>query len=493
MPDHSATGLPTLNACVQRDLDYLAYPDKPWVLDLDAQQLAAIAPGVAPSEVLHCAIVGGGQFGLTLAHGLQRECVNRVRVFDRNPAGREGPWMTFARMSMLRTPKRHTGHELGNASLSFQAWYEAQHGAEGWEQLFRISRPDWQAYLGWYREVTGVDMVNDCEVTAVEPWPNAQDCVVFRLTLRTAQGERYAWARTVVFSSGAEGSGGHQVPGFISEHLPKSLYAHTSEWPIDFSAFAGKRIGLLGSGAASFDAAIAALEAGAQEAVLCFRRPSLPHTNPRRWMEFSGFLAHYPELSDAERWRYLQRLYAIGQPPPEPTFARAMAQPGFSMRPSTPWLSVREDQGQVVVDTPSGEERFDFIFAATGAFVDLSARPEFAGLLPHIALWKDHYEAPADQAEPRLERFPYLGRFAQFTEKTPGSAPWLRRLFTITRAATLSMGPSAASNSNIKYTAPRIISGVTRALFLDDAPRHAQRFDTVDHSELAAERVAGAH
>jgi cation diffusion facilitator CzcD-associated flavoprotein CzcO len=237
MSDHPTTGLSLLNASVQRDLDYLAYPDKPWVLDLDADRLAAIAPGVAPTDVLHCAIVGGGQFGLTLAHGLQRECVNRVRVFDRNPQGREGPWMTFARMSMLRTPKRHTGHELGNASLTFQAWYEAQHGAEGWDKLFRISRPDWQAYLGWYREVTGVDMVNDCEVTAVEPWPSADDCVLFRLTMRTPQGEQRAWARTVVFSSGAEGSGGHQVPGFIADMLPKHLYAHTSEWPIDFSAF----------------------------------------------------------------------------------------------------------------------------------------------------------------------------------------------------------------------------------------------------------------
>ncbi len=487
-PSHTPTppGLSGLNDRVRRDLDYLAYPDKPWVLDLDPQALAAAAPGVAPSEVLHCAIIGGGQFGLTIAHGLQRECVPRVRVFDRNPRGREGPWMTFARMSMLRTPKRHTGHDLGNASLTFQAWYEAQHGTEGWDRLFRIARPDWQAYLGWYRDVTGVDVVNDCEVTAVEPWPSAARCQLFRLTLRTGGASRHAWARTVVFASGAEGSGGHQVPTFIADHLPPHLYAHTSEWPIDFSAFTGKRIGLLGSGAASFDTAIAALEAGAREAVLCFRRPALPHTNPRRWMEFAGFLAHYPELPDSERWRYLQRLYAIGQPPPQPTFDRAVALPGFALRPSTPWLAVREDKGQAVVTTPSGEERFDFVFAATGAFVDLAARPEFAGLLPHAALWGERYRPPAELAEPRLERFPYLGRFAQFTEKTPGSAPWLERLFTITRAATLSMGPSAASNSNIKYTAPRIISGVTRALFLEDAPRHAQRFEAHDHAELPA-------
>lgn len=486
MSDNCLSGLQRLNARVRRDLNYLAYPAKPWVLNIDERLLAEVAPGVAPGDVLHCAVVGGGQFGLTIAHGLQRECVDHVRVFDRNPRGREGPWMTFARMSMLRTPKHHTGHELGNASLTFQAWYEAQHGAEGWDSLFRISRPDWQAYLGWYREVTGLDVVNDCEVIRVEPWPNARTCLLFRLTIRTQDGEQHAWARTVVFSSGAEGSGGHIVPACIADHLPKRLYAHTSEWPIDFTAFAGKRVGLLGSGAASFDAAIAALEAGAREAVLCFRRPALPNTNPRRWMEFSGFLAHFPELPDAERWNYLQRLYDIGQPPPQPTFDRAMALPGFSMRPATPWLTMREEGDQAVVTTPAGEERFDFLFAATGAFVDLAARPEFAALLPHVALWRDHYQPPPERAEPRLERFPYLGHFAQFTEKAPGSAPWVERLFTITRAATLSMGPSAASNSNIKYTAPRIISGVTRALFLEDAPRHALRFDAHDHSELPA-------
>ncbi|MBP6893238.1 MAG: NAD(P)/FAD-dependent oxidoreductase [Pseudacidovorax sp.] len=486
MPSDS---LEALSARVQRDLSYLAYPAKPWVLDFDAARLRAMGVDVAPEAVLHCAIVGGGQFGLTIAHGLRRECVDRVRVFERNPRGLEGPWMTFGRMKMLRTPKDPTGHDLGNASLTFRAWYEAQHGADGWEQLFRISRPDWQAYLGWYREVTGIDMVNEVEVTAVEPWPSATDCQLFRLTVRGRDRVDTVWARTVVFSGGAEASGGHVVPDFISEHLPNNLYAHTSDWPIDFRRFEGQRVGLLGSGAAAFDAAIAALEAGAREAVLCFRRPALPRTNPRRWMEFAGFLAHYPELSDDQRWAYMQELYRIGQPPPVPTFDRAVSLPGFVMKASTPWLAVREDAGQVLVDTPQGQERFDFVFAATGAFVDLAQRPEFAGLLPYAALWADRHVPTAAKAEPRLGRFPYLGRFGEFTEKTPGCAPWLDHLFTTTRGATLSLGPSAASNSNIKYTAPRVISGVTRALFLDDAPEHGRRFATANHDELAPDKL----
>jgi hypothetical protein len=180
----------------------------------------------------------------------------------------------------------------------------------------------------------------------------------------------------------------------------------------------------------------------------------------------------------------MQKLYAIGQPPPQPTYDRAVAHPNFQMRPSTPWLAVRQEQDQVVVSTPGGEARFDFVVAATGAYVDLAARPEFAGLLPYAALWNERYEPPAALREPRLGRFPYLGRFAEFTEKRPGTAPWLDRLFTITRGATLSMGPSAASNSNIKYTAPRLISGVTKALFLEDAGRHARRYAAHDHGEL---------
>jgi cation diffusion facilitator CzcD-associated flavoprotein CzcO len=472
----SPPGLAALEARLAADLDWIAYPAKPW--------------GAPPAGVLNCAIVGGGQFGLTIAHGLRRECVEGVEIFDRNPRGREGPWMTFARMHMLRTPKDLAGHELGNASLSFRAWYEAQHGAEGWARLFRISRPDWQSYLDWYRTVTGAVVHNESEVVAVLP-PDGT-CPHFRLTVRRAAGDSTVLARTVVFASGAEGSGGHSVPGFIADHLPPHLFAHTNDWPFDFSTLAGTRVGLLGAGASAFDTAIAALEAGAREAVLCFRRPALPLSNPRRWMEFSGFLAHYPELPDAHKWTYLQRLYSIGQPPPQPTFERAIALPGFRMASATPWLAVREADGRVVVDTPHGEERFDFVFAATGVAVDLGMRPEFEHIARHCALWRDRYVAPAGLEDERLGRFPYLGRHCEFTERASGTAPWLSRVFTITRAATLSMGPSSASNSNVKYTAPRIIAGVTRALFLEEAEPFLATFMGGEYHELAAGAVAAA-
>ena len=397
-------GLQALERRVRQELDYLAYPDKPWVEPLARPDAA---------DASNCAIVGGGQFGLAIAAGLKRECVDRVTVFDRNPRGREGPWMTFARMEMLRTPKHLTGPDLGAASLTFRAWYEAQHGAAGWEKLFRISRPDWQAYLGWYRDVMQLDVRNEAEVIDIEPLPPD----LFRLSVRIAGRVESVLARTVVLASGAEGSGARVVPAFIRDALPRELYAHTND-EIDFTRLIGKRVGILGAGASAFDNATAALTAGAASATLCFRRAQLPVANPRRWMEFSGFLAHYPELSDAERWAYMHRLYDISQPPPEPTFKRAVSLPGFSMRPATAWRSVAATPaGTVRVETDGGPLEFDFVIAGTGIAVDLSLRPELARIAPHLVRWGERYAPPAELADARLAGFPYMDRFSAFTPR----------------------------------------------------------------------------
>jgi FAD-dependent urate hydroxylase len=475
----SETGLAGLEQRVRRDLECLSYPDKPWV-----------EPVRAPdgSVALDCAVIGGGQFGLAVAFGLRREKIGNVAVFDRSTAGREGPWVTFARMSMLRTPKDLTGPDLGVGSLTFRAWYEAQHGRDGWEKLNRIPPVRWMDYLRWYRAVLKLDVRNDANLRKIEP---AGD--LFRLTFDIAGRETIVHARTIVLATGAEGSGDRYVPPFIADNLPKNLYAHTND-AIDPTELKGKRLGILGAGASAFDYAAAALEAGATEARLFFRRKSLPMQNPRRWMEFSGFLAHYPELPDAQRWAYMHRLYDISQPPPVPTFQRATALPGFAMHPGTPWQRVSSPDGKVaVVETATGQRfTFDYVMAATGMVVDLALRPELADIAPHVALWGDRYTPPAELADHRLAKFPYLGRYCDFLEKTPGTAPWLSRVFTITRGATMSMGPSAASNSNMKYTAPRIVAGVVRRLFLDRADEFYKAFSENEHNELQPAHVQAA-
>ena len=89
--------------------------------------------------MLDVAIVGAGQGGLGTAFGLLRERISNIQVFDRNHQGLEGPWVTFARMITLRTPKHITGPDYGVASLTPRAWYEAKYGVAAWAGLDKIA------------------------------------------------------------------------------------------------------------------------------------------------------------------------------------------------------------------------------------------------------------------------------------------------------------------------------------------------------------------
>jgi cation diffusion facilitator CzcD-associated flavoprotein CzcO len=103
----------------------------------------------AGKPALDALIVGAGQSGLVTAFALMRERVRNILAIDRAPAGKEGPWVTFARMPTLRSPKDQTGPDLGIPSLTFQAWYEAQHGAAAFASLHLIPSVDWHEYLQW--------------------------------------------------------------------------------------------------------------------------------------------------------------------------------------------------------------------------------------------------------------------------------------------------------------------------------------------------------
>jgi cation diffusion facilitator CzcD-associated flavoprotein CzcO len=464
-----AGGLAALEAQAARDLEILAYPTPDWVTPVRAPD-GTIA--------LDCAIVGAGQYGVTIGAGLRRERVQRIELFDGAAIGREGPWVTFARMSMLRTPKTLTGPDLGLPSLSFRAWWEAQHGAAGWDAMFRIPRTAWMDYLTWYRRTLDLPVRNGWRLAGLTPVAD-----LLHLTFDTPAGSRTIFARTCVLATGAAGSGGFSIPEEIRQAVPKERLYHAND-PLDPAIFKGMRIGILGAGASAFDTASAALQAGAVSADLCFRRPALPTTNPRRWMENAGYLAHYVDLSDARKWATMHRLLSIGQGPPKPTFDAAVALPGFALHPATGWDDVRWTGSDVGVTSGTRKFRFDAVVVATGMRVDFALRPELSALAADAAFWADRHAPALDQRNEALGRFPYLDRFGAFTERQAGAAPWLSRVLTITRGATLSLGPVAASNSGMKYTAPRLIEGVKRRLFLD---QESQAWDDLlhrDHTEL---------
>src|SRR5262245_11804102 len=138
--------LKKLAGLVRSELQQLNYPGKDWV--------------IPQKGVLDVLVVGGGMCGQTATFALLREGVLNLRCVERAPRGSEGPWTTFARMDILRSPKHLTGPDLGIASLTYRAWHEAKFGTDHWQKLHKVSRLDWADYLTWVRETTGIPVEN---------------------------------------------------------------------------------------------------------------------------------------------------------------------------------------------------------------------------------------------------------------------------------------------------------------------------------------------
>ncbi|MDG2533038.1 NAD(P)/FAD-dependent oxidoreductase [Sphingomonas sp. HITSZ_GF] len=424
-------------------------------------------------------IVGGGQSGLGAAFGLMRERIGNILVIDENPAGYEGPWDTYARMATLRTPKHLIGIEHGVPSLTFRAWWEAQHGEAGWAALGKIPRREWMAYLRWFRAALKLPVRNDAKLERIEPIGGG-----FRLHL--AGGEVLA-ARKVVLATGIQGGGHWHTPDFVRA-LPAHRFAHTSE-AIDYDALAGKRIAILGGGASAFDNAGTALEAGAAAVEVHVRRDALPEVNPIRFMEASGMIPRYPALDDAAKYEVMRSFFERNQPPTVDMFERAAAHPGFALHTGSPWLSVEETGEGVVVTTPNGCFTYDFLVLSTGLVTDPALRPELAEVQGEIARWGDRFAAPDPM--PVLDAHPYLGPAFQFQPRTSEGAAALHGLFAFNYSALISMGLSAAALSGLKHALPRLVSGLADQLFLDDEARILAEYLAYSEREFTAQWSKG--
>jgi cation diffusion facilitator CzcD-associated flavoprotein CzcO len=446
---------------VRRELAYLDFPSREWVVPHYRNG----------AKVLDVLIVGGGQGGLATAFGVKRERITNFRIVDRNPRGLEGPWRRFARMNGLRTSNEVTGIDLGIPSLTARAWYEAKFGRQAWERIGRIPRTEWREYLDWYRDVLEIPVENETELTSIEP---AGDLLLAHLR-RRGRTER-VHARKIVLATGIEGNGRWRANQHLVAGLPAERYALSVD-DIDFARLSRKRVGVLGVGASALDNAAAALEAGATKVDVCFRRAEIPRVNLLTWMNFAGMLGHFGELTDLDRWRYMRRFQEeFPLPPPQEAFWRCRKFKNFAWHANSAWDSIHDKGDFAVVETGAGSFTFDFMIFATGFETDLSARPELVPIVNQIALWRDRFEPPPGEENDVLARHPYLGPTFEFMERTPGTAPYLRRLHNFTLGALPSLGITGAAITGIKYGVPRLVNGLVRDLFREDAARHYQDF-----------------
>lgn len=352
-----------------------------------------------------------------------------------------------------------------------------------------IPRESWASYLAWYRQTLRIPVRPNTRVGAIT-YRLKDGCweIPCTSTATSQDGERdeagdTLHARRVVLATGIEGSGQWHIPPMIRDHLPERSYAHTRD-PIDFAALAGKRVAVLGAGASAFDNAACALEHGAREVRLFFRRKTLVTINAYRWAEFVGFLKHHADLSDADKWRFVLQILRMGQLPPSDTFRRAKEYPQFSLHPGSPWKSVAAWGDAVRIETASGPFETDFVILGTGFVTDLALRPELACIEPFIARWADRFRPPEADRHEDLLRHPYLGPHFEFTERVPETAPYLRTLYNYTFGCLPSLGFGGASISGMKYSNIRLVSGLTSSLFVDDRERHLQSLYSFAEAEL---------
>lgn len=457
-------GLSALESRVASDLARIAHPRAPWLEPV-------IGPGGEPAYDV--VIVGGGQSGLATAFGLMRSQVTNILVLDKAPAGREGPWRSYARMHTLRSPKDFTGPDLDIPSLTYQSWHEARYGSASWEALSLIPKQDWADYLDWYRHVLAIPVRNQAQCTHIAPAG-----ALLALTVQTAQGQETVHARRIVLATGQEGLGGWTLPPTLAA-LPERRRAHCAQ-EIDFAALSGKRVAVIGAGASAFDNAATALEAGAADVHLLCRRREAQVIQPYRWLTFRGFLRHLSDLDDAWRWRFMQAVLSLREGFPQATYDRCAQHERFTLHLGAPVLAAVDAPGGVVLTSPQGPLEVDFVIAATGIDIDPSVRPELARFGANIASWADRYTPPQQERDERLGRFPYLADDYALTERTPGLTPWIARVHLFTIASTLSFGASGSSINAMTTAVPKLVSGITRGLFTADVERHWASFKAYD-------------
>ncbi|KQO83315.1 NAD(P)/FAD-dependent oxidoreductase [Rhizobium sp. Leaf262] len=466
----SAAGLANLEQRLAEDLSFLELPPKEWVpvTTHDGQR------------VYDTVVIGAGMCGLVAAASLKMLGIRNVVCLDRAPKGLEGPWVTYARMETLRSPKQLTGPALGLSALTFRAWFVAQFGTDAWDGLGKIPKGQWMDYLVWYRKVLDLPVRNRIAVTDLEPLGDALIAVTTN-DLDSGSTERI-YARHVVLATGRDGLGSGYVPPFV-EKIDRQLWAHSAA-DIDFAALKGKHIAVVGAGASAMDNAATALEMGAAGVDMIIRRKDLPRINKFTGISSQGVVHGFAGLSDDWKWKFLQHTLGAQTPPPRDSTLRVSRHPNGRFFLGTGLNGAHQDGRSVVLETARGDMSYDFVIFATGFTVDLAKRPELTRFASQIRFWSDVFDPAAGMENGELATSPYLGPDFEFTEKAPGSSPALRLIHCFNYPASLSHGKLSGDIPAVSDGGRRLARGIARSLFVADRQTHFDNLVAYETPEL---------
>jgi FAD-dependent urate hydroxylase len=476
---------------VVHDLTCLNYPASNWVPPCDG--------------VVDVLVIGAGMCGQTAAYALQKEGVRNIRVIDQSPPQFEGPWGTFARMEILRSPKHLTGPDLGVPSLTFRAWFEARYGGLEWSKLHKVWRLDWQSYLVWVRQMVGLQVENSTALLRLTPATGESlnslpEPGLLQATLQTPNGAQTVLARKVLLAMGREGSGAPRLPQYpsltstsLNSRSGIANVFHSMD-KIDFQAFRGKHVGVLGVGASAFDNAACVLESGGAVTMFC-RRSALPQVNKSKWTAFGGFFKGFAYLTDAQRWEIYSYIFDEQVPPPFESVQRCERWPLFKLCVNENWVDVQSDAAGVkVTSQPNGvlkHHEFDAVIFGTGFDVNMLERPELEYFAKSILTWQDrigdvmHPSGVSSDGRTEAGRFPYLSDRFTLLPNRLDAPPELNSIYVFNWGATISQGAVAGDIPGLAHGATKLAASVARDLFAENISTMQERLLQLAEPELA--------
>lgn len=443
----------SLDERVARALRFLGPEPKDWVVP---------SPGIDHNVL----IVGGGQGGLANAFALRRAGIGGVSIVDAAEPGAAGVWLDRARMHTLRTAKTVTGPEFGIPELSFQSWHEAQHGAEAFQALDFIGREDWGRYLHWFEKATGAKVRHGTRLLRIEPFGRH-----LRAHLEVDGVERTETARNIIIVTGIEGCGVPNRLPIVTDNLPSHLYSHTAD-QIDFGAFAGKTVAVVGAGASALDAAAVALEQGAADVHLLSRRDHIPSGGPAGTRNHFGSYENFDSVPDRFRWKLAVLSTLGGSTPPVNALHRLKPFTNFHIHLGAPIEAARAEGEQVHLQTASSALTVDHVILGTGYTYDPLLQDFLSPVADKIAVWSDRYTPPADLQNPVLGRYPYLGPAYEFTGKVPGTAPYLGNIHCLSKSGMVSFARPVGDIPSLQSGVRAIVSAISHKLYFEDEQVH---------------------
>lgn len=462
----SSNGLKRLEADIARDFERLNHPPADWT---------PRHTGPDGSPMVDVAIVGGGMCGLAAAFALRRLGISSIAHVDRRAEGLEGPWLTYARMQTLRSPKHLTGPVMGLPNLTFRAWHEAQ-GLD-WELLDRISRAEWMDYLRWYRKVTGAQIRNGRQVSRISPRSD-------HVAVTTGTGTIHA--RRLVLATGREGQAAPRIPAPLAPFFGDQV-RHSSD-NIDFNSLRGKRVVVIGLAASAFDNAATALEAGANDVTLLGRASAIPRLNKMKQTVYPGFTHGFADLPDGDKLALLDHVTSFRIAPPRGSVLRISSDPRARLVLGAEVTGAEIDGSGLCLATTNGAFSADLVILGTGFSIDVTAPPEMVEFSDRIQRWGDC----VPEATGEWAGFPYLGPGFEFLPKDEQADNGLCNIHCFTHTAQLSLGNLANDIPAVTEGADRLSRSIAASLFVEDRAYHHQRLIDYAEPELLGDEWPGA-